>query len=138
MRTFVRMLPNGLVAAMVQTPDDWQGDPGDMEAGYAELAAPPEDPFDAAAWWWTGSDWTRRGTLPEPVVTSPNGERHLVWTGLPEGATAHVEDTETGVQLGTEAETDGGVTVELVEPGAYRVSVTCPPAWRAQHWMVTL
>ena len=138
MRIFVKLSPAGLVDAMAQAPDDWQGDIADLGGGYVELDPAPPAPFDAAAIWWTGSAWQERQPLPDPVLTEAAGELHYAWSGLPEGTTLSVEDGDTGQVLGTETESAGAITVELHQAGPYRLVLTAPPAWLPQDIGVVL
>jgi hypothetical protein len=138
MRVFVKMSAAGLIDAMAQAPDNWQGDIADLGDGFVELVPPPPMPFNPSAWWWSGTEWQERLALPEPVITEAAEELHYAWSELPEGTVVTVEDGETGQVLGTEAEIGGAIAVELHDAGPYRLTVTGPAEWLAQEIEVVL
>lgn len=138
MRTFIKLLPNGLISATCHAPDEWAGSPEDMEEGFVELVPSPALPFDFTSIRLAGNALVARPTLPLPVLTAPAGERHIAWTALPAGASVSVADSDTGQELGTEQEVDGAITVELHEPGTYRVTLQRSPEYMDQQVQVVL
>jgi hypothetical protein len=75
-----------------------------------------------------------RPRIAEPVVEGGN----VVFSDLPAGTTATVEDLETNEVLATLTETAGAITIELVDAGAYHIQLTPPLPWLPHRLRVTL
>jgi hypothetical protein len=76
---------------------------------------------------WLEGEWLPRPELPAPLLT-PGGLRI---EACPAGVICEVCDRDTGVLLGTVAAEDGLLSLDLPDPGAYRLTLSVPEPFLA-------
>lgn len=95
-----------------------------LAPGWLEIDLPTSRLVDTHM--LVGENWVPRPVCPQPMAVTPG-----VWqiNDVPEGCCAEIYDEEFAAFMGRADAIGGTITIELPDPGMYKVEISAPSPW---------